>query len=97
MAGRCTGGDDTPDRRRPSADPGSPTAKRAPPRAAFERGAAKIASLAVLPFANLSADPDNEFLSDGLADDLITALSRVPGLRVPGQTSCFAFKGKTED
>ncbi|MCK7496817.1 MAG: hypothetical protein MZW92_42435 [Comamonadaceae bacterium] len=39
-------------------------------RAAFGRGAAKIASLAVLPFANLSADPDNEFLSDGIADDL---------------------------
>ena len=66
-------------------------------RAAFERGAAKIASLAVLPFANLSADPDNEFLSDGIADDLLAALSRVPELRVPGRTSCFAFKGKTED
>jgi serine/threonine-protein kinase len=64
-------------------------------RATFERGAAKIASLAVLPFAN--ADPDNEFLSDGIADDLLTALARVPELRVPGRTSCFAFKGKTED
>jgi eukaryotic-like serine/threonine-protein kinase len=66
-------------------------------RAAFDRGTAKIASLAVLPFANLSADPDNEFLSDGIADDLLAALSRVPGLRVPGRTSCFAFKGKSED
>jgi eukaryotic-like serine/threonine-protein kinase len=66
-------------------------------RAAFDRGAAKIASLAVLPFANLSADPDNEFLSDGIADDLLAALSRVPELRVPGRTSCFAFKGKSED
>jgi serine/threonine-protein kinase len=66
-------------------------------REAFRRGAAKIASLAVLPFANLSADPDNEFLSDGIADDLLMTLSRVPGLRVPGRTSCFAFKGQTED
>jgi len=66
-------------------------------RAAFDRGAAKIASLAVLPFANLSADADNEFLGDGIADDLLAALSRVPELRVPGRTSCFAFKGKSED
>lgn len=66
-------------------------------RAAFERGSAKVASLAVLPFADLSADPDNEYLSDGLADDLLTALARVPGLRVPGRTSCFAYKGRTED
>jgi TolB-like protein len=66
-------------------------------RVTFERGAATIASLAVLPFANLSADPDNEFMSDGIADDLLAALSRVPGLRVPGRTSCFAFKGKTDD
>jgi len=66
-------------------------------RAAFEGGAVKIASLAVLPFVNLSADPDNEFLGDGIADDLLTALSRVPELRVPGRTSCFAFKGRTDD
>ena len=66
-------------------------------KAAFERGSAQVASLAVLPFVNLSADPDNEFLSDGIAEDLLTALARVPGLRVPGRTSCFAFKGRTED
>jgi serine/threonine-protein kinase len=64
---------------------------------AFEQGDTHIASLAVLPFANLSADPDNESLSDGIAEDLLVALARVPGLRVPGRTSCFAFKGKTED
>ena len=66
-------------------------------RAAFENGTAAIASLAVLPFANLSGDPDNAYLGDGIADDLLTALSRVPGLRVPGRTSCFAFRGKTGD
>ena len=64
---------------------------------AFERGAAPVASIAVLPFMNMSADPENEFLSDGIAEDLLTALSRVPGLRVPGRTSCFVFKGKTQD
>jgi len=64
---------------------------------AFERGAARVASLAVLPFTNLSPDPENEYLSDGIAEDLLTALSRVPGLRVPGRTSCFVFKGKTDD
>jgi TolB-like protein/class 3 adenylate cyclase/tetratricopeptide (TPR) repeat protein len=64
---------------------------------AFERGAARVASLAVLPFVNMSASPENEFLSDGIAEDLLTALSRVAGLRVPGRTSCFAFKGKTQD
>jgi serine/threonine-protein kinase len=67
------------------------------PDAAPARHAAPIASLAVLPFANLSADPDDEFLSDGIADELLTALSRLPGLRVPGRTSCFAFKGRQED
>jgi TolB-like protein/tetratricopeptide (TPR) repeat protein len=64
---------------------------------AFDRGAARVASLAVLPFVNMSPDPENEFLSDGIAEDLIMALSRVPGLRVPARTSAFAFKGKTQD
>lgn len=54
-------------------------------------------SVAVLPFVNMSADRENEFLSDGITEDLITALSKVPGLRVPARTSSFAFKGKHED
>jgi TolB-like protein/Tfp pilus assembly protein PilF len=53
-------------------------------------------SIAVLPFVNLSADKNDEYLSDGMTEELINALARVPGLRVPGRTSCFAFKGKTE-
>jgi len=72
-------------------------ARAAASRAAFESGSGKVASLAVLPFVNLGADPDNEYLSDGIAEDLLTALAQVPGLRVPGRTSCFAFKGKMED
>jgi TolB-like protein len=54
-------------------------------------------SLAVLPFVNMSDDRENEFLADGITEDLITALSRVKGLRVPARTSSFAFKGKNED
>ncbi len=54
-------------------------------------------SIAVLPFANLSGDPAHEFLSDGLADDLIHALTRIRGLRVVARTSAFAYKGATDD
>jgi adenylate cyclase len=54
-------------------------------------------SLAVLPFLNMSSDPENEYLSDGLTEDLIMAFSRLKGLRVPARTSSFVFKGKNED
>ena len=60
-------------------------------------GAAPAKSVAVLPFVNLSADKNDEYLSDGMTEELINALAKVPGLRVPGRTSCFAFKGKNED
>src|SRR5262249_7395114 len=60
-------------------------------------GAAPAKSIAVLPFVNMSADKHDEYLSDGMTEELINALARVPGLRVPGRTSCFAFKGKNED
>src|SRR5213592_2400475 len=55
------------------------------------RGAAPAKSVAVLPFVNMSADKHDEYLSDGMTEELINALARVPGLRVPGRTSCFAF------
>ena len=54
-------------------------------------------SIAVLPFANLSADRDNEYFGDGLAEEIINALTQVPGLRVIARTSAFAFKGRQED
>ena len=57
----------------------------------------RIPSLAVLPFANLSADKENEYFSDGLAEDIIDALTHVPGLRVMARTSAFAFRGKEQD
>ena len=51
-------------------------------------------SVAVLPFVNMSADPEQEYFSDGLAEDVINALVRVPGLKVTARTSAFAFKRK---
>jgi serine/threonine protein kinase/Flp pilus assembly protein TadD len=60
-------------------------------------GSAHVRSLAVLPFANLSADKENEYFSDGLAEEIINALSRSPGLRVIARTSSFAFRGKEMD
>ncbi|MGA2264025.1 MAG: protein kinase [Acidobacteriota bacterium] len=58
---------------------------------------ARIKSLAVLPFANLSADKENEYFSDGLAEEIINALTRLPGLRVIARTSSFSFRGKEVD
>ncbi len=55
------------------------------------------ASIAVLPFANMSTDPDNEFLADGIAEEVINALAQLPGLRVAARTSSFAFRGRDED
>jgi TolB-like protein len=54
-------------------------------------------SVAVLPFVNLSSDPEQEYFSDGLSEELLNVLARIEALRVPGRTSCFAFKGRNED
>ena len=54
-------------------------------------------AVAVLPFANLSGDKDNEYFSDGLADEIITVLTRIQGLRVTARTSSFAFRGRYQD
>ena len=54
-------------------------------------------SVAVLPFVNMSGDKENEYFSDGVSDELITALSQISGLRVAARTSSFAFKGTSED
>ena len=58
------------------------------------RQAARPAGLAVLPFVNLSSDPENEYFSDGMTEELINALTKIAGLRVTARTSAFAFKGK---
>src|SRR4029450_1437169 len=54
-------------------------------------------SIAVLPFTSLSADTEQEFFVDGLTDDLITELSKAPGLFVIARHSCFAFKNRPVD
>lgn len=53
--------------------------------------------LAVLPFVNMSADPENEYFSDGITEELLNALTKVEGLQVISRTSAFAFKGKNAD
>jgi serine/threonine protein kinase/Tfp pilus assembly protein PilF len=54
-------------------------------------------SIAVLPFTNLSADPEQEYFCDGMAEEIINALTHLENLRVIARTSAFAFKGKNED
>ncbi len=50
-------------------------------------------SIAVLPFVNMSADPDNEYFSDGIAEEILNVLARIPELKVAARTSAFAYKG----
>ena len=57
--------------------------------------AAKGPSIAILPFVNMSSDPDNEYFSDGMTEELINALAKVQGLKVPARTTVFALKGKS--
>lgn len=59
--------------------------------------AAVAPSIAVLPFADLSENHDQEYFSDGLSEELISLIAKVPQLRVVGRTSAFSFKGKNED
>jgi adenylate cyclase len=54
-------------------------------------------SVAVLPFTNMSADPDQEYFADGIAEDIITALSRFPSLFVIARNSSFTYKGRAVD
>jgi len=54
-------------------------------------------SIAVLPFANMSADKENEYFSDGLAEEILNLLAKIPGLKVIARTSSFAFRGMEQD
>ncbi len=58
---------------------------------------ARVPSLAVIPFANMSADKEQEYFSDGLAEEIINALTQLPGLKVTARTSSFYFRGKEAD
>jgi TolB-like protein/Tfp pilus assembly protein PilF len=56
-----------------------------------------ISSIAVLPFANLSGDPNEDYFSDGLTEEIISTLAQIPGLKVTGRTSAFAFRDQKRD
>src|SRR6266513_554498 len=75
----------------------SASATKAPTAAPAAIGGANEKSIAVLPFVNMSADKSDEYLSDGMTEELINVLTKVKRLRVPGRSACFAFKGKNED
>jgi TolB-like protein/Flp pilus assembly protein TadD len=66
------------------------------PMARVKEGAAPR-SVAVLPFANLSGNPDDDYLGDGLVEEIINALAKVPGLQVVARTSAFVYKGAAKD
>jgi len=57
----------------------------------------KEQSVAVLPFVNMSSDPEQEYFSDGITEEIINALVKIPGLSVPARTSVFGFKGQQGD
>lgn len=85
----------------------SPTAVVAPDRSAVaqpavkgqsaEAGAVTDHSIAVLPFVNMSDDPENEYFADGLSEELLNRLAQLPELRVAGRTSSFEYKGQNRD
>ena len=67
------------------------------PQSERDVGAADRPSIAVLPFLNRSTDESTNYFSDGLADELVMVLSKIPGLRVIARTASFQFKGRNED
>ena len=73
----------------------TPTAARS--NAAKPQPNVATASIAVLPFTNMSGDPEQEYFSDGISEDIITDLSKIAGLTVIARNSSFAFKGRSVD
>ncbi|HEX5123063.1 MAG TPA: hypothetical protein VFV97_07435 [Rhodanobacteraceae bacterium] len=74
-----------------------PVAAVADPAKADASTVADAKSIAVLPLANTSGDPSNEYFSDGLSEELISVLARIPDLKIIGRTSSFRFKNTTDD
>lgn len=69
-----------------------------PPESSVDAAVADAdASIAVLPFADLSPDGDQEYFADGISEELLNVLAKVSGMKVAGRTSSFAFKGRNED
>jgi serine/threonine protein kinase len=75
-----------------SAVSGAPPALHTP-----SSSAERTPSIAVLPFANVGGDKENEYFSDGLAEEILNCLAQIPGLKVIARTSSFAFRGKEQD
>ena len=74
------------------------TAGRGTPRQSEAATASNLQkSIAVLPLVNTSGDPSNEYFSDGLSEELIAVLAKIPDLKVIGRSSSFLFKGKSDD
>ncbi|MFZ2054809.1 MAG: protein kinase [Candidatus Aminicenantales bacterium] len=86
-----------PERRFPSMNDAVSLLTRTEKRATNQEKVAREASIAVLPFLNMSSDPENEYFSDGLAEELINSLSKIEGLHIVSRTSSFSFKGKSQD
>jgi adenylate cyclase len=61
------------------------------------RDSGEVPSIAVLPFANMSGDPEQDLFADGLVEDIITTLSKLAGLRVIARNSSFVYKGRAVD
>src|SRR5437867_5442708 len=67
------------------------------PREAAKASRAKIDSIAVLPFVNFSSERENEYIGDGISEEVINGLAQLSGLKVVSRTSSFAFKGTRAD
>ncbi len=80
-----------------TADDAAAPVRAAVPASPLRASANGTRSIAVLPCANMSADPENDYFSDGMAEELLNALTRIRGLHVAARTSCFAFKNRNED
>jgi TolB-like protein/tetratricopeptide (TPR) repeat protein len=76
---------------------GRDTAAPSATRSVAASGAPLDLSIAVLPFVNMSTDPENEYFSEGLSEELLNVLARIEDFRVAGRTSSFAFKGQMQD
>ncbi len=81
----------------PVAVAGGRSAIELPAATAAGEYAASEKSIAVLPFVNMSSDPEQEFFSDGVAEEILNVLTRIPNLKVAARTSSFKFKGKQLD